>query len=574
MKKLLLLLLIIPFKVSALTESVVNIDNLSITEIQEYVDKGYLTYEQIVNIYLDRIDAYNDKYNAIITVNEDAIEEAKKLDLEYQETGRRSLIHGIPILVKDNIDVKGLPTTNGTKALLDSYPFEDAAVIKKLRDSGAIIIAKANMDEFAFNASFSHSSFGYVYNAYNTNYSSYGSSGGTAVGVASNLAVAGIGTDTGVSIRVPSSANNLVGLRPSKDIINTDGIIKFESLRDVAGTITKYVSDSAIILEIIDEVDVKYTDFKDLNGLKIGVFRSVYNNSSKFIRDLMDVQIKNLKNLGAEVIFIDTFYPTYKFDATTLCYDFNEYIKNTNSKIKSLDDLIKSKGYTQYIDSYNGYYCNNDYRLTSSYKNYVNLRNNNINYVNNKFKQLGLDAVIYPTLQSEVMLMSEIYTTKIKTFSSSFAPLVGYPAMSIPMGFYNNMPYGMEILSKTNNENIIYNIAYNLEKINNFYKLPDISPSLYDIDTNINTLLKYYEDNNNKKEYLEVKEEIKEFINNYNNISNKEEKIDELIKKYENVPNIIIENEEKEKENQKTVKIIVVSLIVITFILVLIKVRK
>ncbi len=574
MKKLLLLLLIIPFKVSALTESVVNIDNLSITEIQEYVDKGYLTYEQIVNIYLDRIDAYNDKYNAIITVNEDAIEEAKKLDLEYQETGRRSLIHGIPILVKDNIDVKGLPTTNGTKALLDSYPFEDAAVIKKLRDSGAIIIAKANMDEFAFNASFSHSSFGYVYNAYNTNYSSYGSSGGTAVGVASNLAVAGIGTDTGVSIRVPSSANNLVGLRPSKDIINTDGIIKFESLRDVAGTITKYVSDSAIILEIIDEVDVKYTDFKDLNGLKIGVFRSVYNNSSKFIRDLMDVQIKNLKNLGAEVIFIDTFYPTYKFDATTLCYDFNEYIKNTNSKIKSLDDLIKSKGYTQYIDSYNGYYCNNDYRLTSSYKNYVNLRNNNINYVNNKFKQLGLDAVIYPTLQSEVMLMSEIYTTKIKTFSSSFAPLVGYPAMSIPMGFYNNMPYGMEILSKTNNENIIYNIAYNLEKINNFYKLPDISPSLYDIDTNINTLLKYYEDNNNKKEYLEVKEEIKEFINNYNNISNKEEKIDELIKKYENVPNIIIENEEKEKENQKTIKIIVVSLIVITFILVLIKVRK
>lgn len=574
MKKLLLLLLIIPFKVFALTESVVNIDNLSIMEIQEYVDKGYLTYEQIVNIYLDRIDVYNDKYNAIITVNEDAIEEAKKLDLEYQETGRRSLLHGIPILVKDNIDVKGLPTTNGTKALLDSYPFEDAAIIKKLRDSGAIIIAKANMDEFAFNASFSHSSFGYVYNAYDTNYSSYGSSGGTAVGVASNLAVAGIGTDTGVSIRVPSSANNLVGLRPSKDIINTDGIIKFESLRDVAGTITKYVSDSAIILEIIDEVDVKYTDFKDLDGIKIGVFRSVYNNSSKFIRDLMDVQIENLKSLGAEVTFIDTFYPTYKFDATTLCYDFNEYIKNTSSKIKSLDDLIKSKGYTQYIDSYNGYYCNNDYRLTDSYKNYVNLRNNNINYVNNKFDQLDLDAIIYPTLQSEVMLMSEIYTTKIKTFSSSFAPLVGYPAMSIPMGFYNNMPYGMEILSKTNNESTIYNIAYNLEKINNFYKLPDISPSLYEIESNMNTLLEYYEDNNNKKEYLEVKEEIKEFINDYNNISNKEEKIDELIKKYENVPNVIMENEKKQEENEKKLKIVIISLITVTFIIVLIKVRK
>lgn len=152
------------------------------------------------------------------------------------------------------------------------------------------------MDEFAFNANFSHSSFGYVYNAYNTKYSSYGSSGGTAVGVASNLAVAGLGSDTGVSIRVPSSANNLVGLRPSKSIINTDGVIKFEALRDVVGPITKYVSDNAIILEIIDETDKKYTEFKDLSGIKIGVFRSVYNNSNKFIRVLMDKQIENLKN--------------------------------------------------------------------------------------------------------------------------------------------------------------------------------------------------------------------------------------------------------------------------------------
>lgn len=575
MKKLLLLILLIPINVFGLTEAVVNIDSLSIKEIQEYVDKGYLTYEQITRMYLDRINQYNTLYNAVITINENAIEEAKKLDLEYKNNGRRSLVHGIPIVVKDNIDVKGLPTTAGAKGLLDSIPYDDAPVIKKLRDSGAIIIAKANMDEFAFNANFSHSSFGYVYNAYNTKYSSYGSSGGTAVGVASNLAVAGLGSDTGVSIRVPSSANNLVGLRPSKSIINTDGVIKFEALRDVVGPITKYVSDNAIILEIIDETDKKYTEFKDLNGIKIGVFRSVYNNSNKFIRVLMDKQIENLKKLGAEVKFIDTFSPTYKFDATTFCYDFNEYIKNTNSKIKSLDDLIKNGGYTQYIDSYNGYYCNNDYRLTSSYKNYVDVRNNNIKYVNNKFDSLELDAIIYPTLQSEVMLLSEVYSTKIKTFSYAIAPLVGFPAMSIPMGFYNNMPYGMEILSKDGNENMIYNIAYNLEKINNFYKLPDISPSLYEINEKMNVLLYYYEDNNSNKEYSEVKNEIKDFINNYNDISNKEEKINELILKYENVPNVILENKKIKEEKNKTIKIVVIPIIVIAFLfIILVKVVK
>lgn len=567
MKKLLFLLLLFPINVLGLTESVVNIDTLSIEEIQEYVDKGYLTYEQITKIYLERIEKYNDIYNSIITVNENAIEEAKQLDLEYKNNGRRSLIHGIPILVKDNIDVKGMPTTSGTKALLDSYPNEDAKAIKKLRDGGAIIIAKANMDEFAFNANYSYSSFGYVYNAYDTKYSSYGSSGGSASGVASNLAVAAIGTDTGVSIRVPSSANNVVGLRPSKSIINTDGVIKFESLRDVLGPITKYVSDNAIILEIIDETDKNYTNFKDIKGLKIGVFKSIYNNSSKFIRNLMDVQIKNLKDLGAEVIFIDAFYPNYKFDATTFCYDFNEYIKNTNSKIKSLDDLIKNGGYTQYINSYNGYYCNNDYRLTSSYKNYVQTRNNNIKYVNNKFSDF--DAIIYPTLQSKVMLLNEAKTTKIKTFSYAIAPLVGFPAISIPMGFYEDMPYGMEILSKEGNEDIIYNIAYNLEKINNFYKLPDIAPSLYEISDQMNILLNYYEDNNNEK-YTEIKSEIKEFIENYNNISNKEEKINELIIKYENVPNIILE----EKENKNNTTIIIVSLIFVVVIILKVKYEK
>ena len=270
MKIILILIALIPIKLHA-TSSIINIDKLNIVEIQENIDKGYLTYETLTKIYLERIEKYNEQYDAIITINQNAIAEAKLLDEEYKKSGRRSLMHGIPIIVKDNIDVKGLPTTNGTKALLDSYPYENAPIIQKLIDAGAIVLAKTNMDEFAFHAEHSSSSFGMVKNAYNLEYSSYGSSGGTAVGVA----VAGIGTDTGSSIRIPASANNLVGLRPTTSLIDNKGIIKFEVTRDVAGPITKYVIDNAIMLEIINNQGKKYTNFnKDISEIKIGVFKA------------------------------------------------------------------------------------------------------------------------------------------------------------------------------------------------------------------------------------------------------------------------------------------------------------
>ncbi len=561
MKKLVLwLILLLPLNVSALTESVVDLNGLTIKQIQNYVDLGYLTYEQIVHIYLDRIDAYNDQYNALITINEDALNQAKELDKEYQKNGRKSLIYGLPIIVKDNIDVVGLPTTNGTKALLDSYPIKNAPIIQKLVDAGAIVIAKANMDEFAFNAAYSHSSFGFVYNAYNTSYSSYGSSGGTAVGVASNLAVAGIGTDTGSSIRIPSSANNLVGLRPTFDSIEMDGIIKFEPLRDIAGPMTKFVEDSAIILEIMDNTDVDYqTNLieSNLDGIKVGVLTTVLNNSSSFIKEMVQKQINVLKSLGAQIVYLNNFPVTYKFDATTLCYDFNQYIQGTNGHVRSLDDLIKDGNFTQYITSYNGYYCNNDYRTTSTYQNYVSIRKSNINIANNRFESNDIDVLIYPTLQTSLLKMNEIYSRKLATYSSNLAPLVGFPSMNIPIGFYNDLPYGMEIVAQANNEPIIYKLAYNLEKQNNYYKLPSIASSLYTTNDNIQQLLTYYQNNHHEKEYKVVQKEIKDFINNYNNIDNKEDQINQLLDEYHNVPNVIADNQIKAK---KRTKIIVTSI--------------
>lgn len=552
MKKLLLLLLLIPFKINALEQAIVDINELNIYEIQEYVDQGYLTYEKIVRLYLDRINEYNEQYNALITINENAIEEAKKLDIEYQEKGRRSLIFGLPVIVKDNIDVKGLPTTNGTKALLDSYPYENSYAVQKLIDNGAIIIGKANMDEFAFNASYTHSSFGYTYNAFNTNYSSYGSSGGSAVSVAANLAVYALGTDTGSSIRVPSSANGVVGLRPSFDLINTSGVIKFEETRDVVGVITKYVSDNAIVLDILDDKDINYEDYlnKDLKGIKIAVVSGfmnpntnstsiTYGKTDQFIYDMMNEAIDKLKELGAEITYIDSFSLTYKFDATTMCYNFNEYLKGTSSKIKSLDDLIKNGGYTQYIEGYNGYYCNNDYKLTDSYKNYISIRNNNIEIANNRFE--NYDAIIYPTLKREIFTNEEAKYNQIYTASSSTAPLIGYPAISVPMGYYNDLPYGLEIMSQ--NEITLYQIASAYENATNYYKTPDIAPSLYEISDEVNNLIDVYNKYKDNKNYDNINNKVKNYFINFDgNVEN----INNLINEYEN---FIVEEEKTNTNN-------------------------
>jgi len=568
MKKLfILLILLIPLKINAYTEAVVDINNLSIKQIQEYVDKGYLTYETITQLYLDRIDAYNKQYNALITINKNALEQAKQLDEQYKKTGRTSLIYGLPVIVKDNIDVKGMPTTNGTKALLDSYPNKNAETVQKLIDNGAIIIAKSNMDEFAFNAAYSHSSFGYVYNAHNTDYSSYGSSGGSAVAVASNLAVYALGSDTGVSVRVPSSANGVVGIRPSFDIISSDGVIKFESTRDVVGVITKYVEDSAIVLDIIDNKNINYTEnlTNSLEGITIGVIKgfmnpnttstsTAYGKTDKFVYNMMNESIKDLEELGAKIVYLDNFSLNYQFDGTNMCFEFNNYIKNTSSKIKSLNDLIKNGGYTQYIESYNNSYCYSDYRNTTSYKNYINNRNNNIKKANTIFNNNKLDAIIYPTIKTELIKIKDIWSKKLYTPSSNVAPLVGFPAMSLPMGFHNNLPYGIEIVSQANKESTIYKIASSFENINQIYKTPDISPSLYEIPDNINQLLNYYTEYKNNKKYKEITKETSEFINNYeNNI----DKINYLILKYET-----------EIEQNQILEITVIPIILVLFIII------
>ena len=176
-------------EVNALTKAPVDVTTMSIVEeLLAAMDKGYLTSEQLVNIYLERIETYDEMFNSINQLNEHAVEQAKELDEERENGNLKGRLHGIPVLVKCNIDAYGMPTTGGTKALKDNYPKENAFVVQKLIDEGAIILGSTNMSEMAFSAGNSYSSYGYVKNAFNTEYTSYGSSGGSAVSVAAAFA--------------------------------------------------------------------------------------------------------------------------------------------------------------------------------------------------------------------------------------------------------------------------------------------------------------------------------------------------------------------------------------------------
>ena len=513
MKELLILLSLISTlktNIPSKTELTVDVTEMSITEIQESIDEGYLTYEELMQIYLDRIDKYNSKYNAVLYINPNALEEAKEKDKEYKKNGRKSDLYGMPILVKDNIDVKGMPTTAGAKGLKDNYPKENAPAIQNLIDRGAIIIGKANMSEFALSAYNSYSSFGNVKNAYNLNYSSYGSSGGTAVGVAANFAVAGLGTDTGGSVRLPSAANDLVGLRPTWGSISSDGVIKYDKTRDTIGPITRYVEDNAILLDALtgkDNYKKEVKTKKNLKGVRVGVATQFMSNTDSSIYKLMQKAISNFKDLGAEIVYISDFYNGYySFNDKSFCYDFNEYLKGTKGSIRSWQQLKSGIDYVNNMSWVDKSWCDTDYTKSTAYLNTLTARNSFTEYVKNKFTKYDVDIVIYPTIRNRLLTVSSSRSSSAKTYAYTITA-TGFPSMNLQIGKVNGLSYGMEIVTTANNEKVLYPIAYLYEQKTNYYNNPSISKNLYSVS----------------KELTKLKEKIK---------TSKEEKLNKLTNSY------------------------------------------
>jgi len=303
------------------------LETASIPDIQDAVAAGGLTYEKLVQLYLARIAAYDHQgpgLNAVITLNPKALETARALDEEFKTKGRRSPLHGIPVIVKDNYNTSDLPTSGGSWVLADSVPYEDAPMIKQLREAGAIILAKTNLDEFAHGGIGFSSRGGQTHNPHDPRRHPAGSSGGTGAGLAAWYAPLGLGTDTGGSIRGPSSANGIVGIKPTNGLTSRSGIVPCTLTFDTGGPMARTVFDAALALGFLTGVDPKdpltrtsrdlaftdYTQFLKPDALKrirVGVIRDLAGTDPEVDR-VFNAAIQELRGLGA-VIVDDVHYP-------------------------------------------------------------------------------------------------------------------------------------------------------------------------------------------------------------------------------------------------------------------------
>ena len=280
------------------------VEEATIADIHQAMEDGRITAEELVQGYLDRIEAYDRQgpyLNSIITVSELALGRARELDAAFAESGFTGPLHGIPVIVKDNYDTHDLPTTNGTLAFRGAIPPDDAYQVRKLREAGAIILAKSNLAEFASSGAFTLSSVlpGFSRNPYDPTRVTAGSSGGTGAAVAANFGAVGLGSDTGSSIRGPSSHQALVGFRTTMGLTSRDGIAPLSAARDVGGPMTRTVADAVAVLEVIvgqdpadpvtfeseGRVPDNYRQFLDadaLQGARIGVLRQLFEEARDY----------------------------------------------------------------------------------------------------------------------------------------------------------------------------------------------------------------------------------------------------------------------------------------------------
>lgn len=491
----------------------IDLMDATVSSLEKEMSAGNLTAKQLVQMYIDRINKYDKSLdlNSIISINPDAIKEAEQKDKDRAAGNVKGKLFGISVVVKDNYDVKGMPTTAGCLSLENSIAPEDSYVVKKLKEEGAIILAKANMSEFASSGSNSRSTIGgTVHNAYDTSRTGAGSSGGTAVAVTANFATVGFGTDTGSSIRRPSSFSNLYGIRPSKGLTSISGVVPLIAARDVTDPICRTAEDMALMLETIAGTDTKdeYTveaDANSLKGKKIGFLQNSigYNVASDGTalssdkKTAMDSKVSGmvtktlvtLKKGGADIVNLDKIIPESLYTelrssvtyADTGEYDLNKYFSELGdtAPYKTVADLIKTGygvGYTNlYSDETETSFENmkNPYE-TEQYKKMWTAMKNFRTKISDILKENGIDAVLYVS-QTDVCDKEESSNNHNNgaAYINNFGLVAGLPDMMIPMGMsktdesngYNHaLPLGMSMFSSYGNEAALMQIAYSYEQ--------------------------------------------------------------------------------------------------------------
>jgi len=491
------------------------LEEVTLEQLQEGYKQGTFTIETVVTDYLQRIedlDKGGPGLNAVIFVNPKALEIAKQLDQELREGKSRGPLHGIPIILKDNIDTQDMPTTAGAIVLRDSHPPNDSYLTKKLRDAGAVIIAKANLSEWAnFRGNMSSSGWsgvlGQTKNPYVLDRNPCGSSSGSGVAASANLCAIAIGTETNGSIVCPSNNNGLVGLKPTVGLVSRTGIIPISSTQDTAGPMGRTVTDVAITLGAmvgVDSTDQKtlassgnyvndYTPYLKADGLRgkrIGLLKSDMGYHAR-VDSLIKKAVADLKSQGAEVIELDYAMErgTNGASFTVMLFEFKDgltrYFASLGDKarVKDLNELMefnkKDSIELRYFDQNllklaheKGTLEDKEYKEALA----TMLKATRDNGIDKLLKENKLDALMAPT-GSPAWKTDLINGDHFMGGSSSLAAISGYPAITVPMGFVDELPVGVSFFSKAWSEPMLIEIAFGYEQSTKHRKAPKFIPS-------------------------------------------------------------------------------------------------
>lgn len=477
---------------------------ISIRKLLACYKHGQLRVSRFVELSQERVRQFDRRgptLKAMITVANDVEERVTALERIRASRGPLRPLHGVPMVIKDNINVAGLPTTGGCAALSDLIPAADSRVVSRLKAAGAIILGKSSMSEFAWGTHDTENSVieGPTRNPYQLEYAAGGSSGGTGVAVAAGYCVAGLGTDTGCSVRAPSSINCLAGLRPTHGLLSMEGVMPMNADWDTVGPMARTVTDLAIVLDAIvgdslGEGQGEYTrQLSDgaASGRRVGVLRQLAapSDCDPAVHGLLDTAISDMKAAGIEAVDpVETkVLESTSFDSTDwylrFRYDLDQFLLATDAHPRSLEEVLKTgKVLDRYVDTLRE-------SLTWPHNPQVHPRREHMHETTQRYRsafmdlmsQGMLDALIFPTFRFPPVLNGSRDAALAGNdapvgSNNNFASLTGLPALNVPMGFVEpGLPVGLQLMGRPYSEARLLQIGYDYEQLSQHRVPPKLS---------------------------------------------------------------------------------------------------
>ena len=488
-------------RAQAAREKPFEVHEASITDLQNAMTAGRTSSVQLVDAYLARIAAYDQRgpaLNALIRLNPNARVEAQRMDEERRRGRVRGPLHGIPIIIKDNFDTSDLPTSGGSLALANHHTRDDAFVVRKLRDAGAIILAKSNLHELAAGITTISSLGGQTLNPYDPRRCPGGSSGGTGAAVAASFAAVGWGSDTCGSIRIPSAFGSLAGLRPTQGLVSRSGVMPLSHTQDIPGPLARTVRDLAIALDVtvgVDSSDAatrvlmsrgtpRFTDSlrtDALRGARIGILLSYFTDADGEILDTVRSAIRAMKAAGADTVRVDI--PAFdSLIANTSVinyehkYDMIDYLAKTPGEpVKSIADILASGLESAALEARFKLADSLGTKNSDAYRRALARQAVLRDRITAIMDSLRLDALVYPTMRRKPALVGDPQLGSTCALSAQ----TGLPALSIPAGFTaEGLPVGIELLGRAFGDVRLVSIGYAFEQLGPRRRAPFSTPPL------------------------------------------------------------------------------------------------